>query len=64
MRRTGGGIAYLAPEIVLLFKAKYRRDKDEADFAKALPRLDAKQRCWLQACLAQAYPDHAWSVVL
>ncbi len=64
VRRTGGGIAYLAPEIVLLFKAKYRRDKDEADFAKALPRLDAKQRCWLQACLAQAYPDHAWSAVL
>lgn len=64
VRRTAGGIAYLAPEIVLLFKAKYRRDKDEADFAKALPRLDAKQRHWLKASLALAHPDHAWSAVL
>lgn len=64
VRRAAGGVAYLAPEIVLLFKAKYRRDKDEADFAKALPRLEVAQRHWLKASLALAHPDHAWSAVL
>lgn len=57
---TLDGIAYLAPEAILLFKAKYRRDKDEADFAAALPKLDRAQRVWLSACIAKAQPDHAW----
>ncbi|CAK7255446.1 MULTISPECIES: amino acid transporter [unclassified Shinella] len=64
VRRTADGIAYLAPEIILLFKAKYRRGKDEADFARALPRLDAAERRWLKAGLALAHPDHAWSKAL
>ncbi len=46
---SAGGIPCLAPEAVLLFKAKHRRDKDEADFARALPKLDAAQRRWLAA---------------
>ena len=37
--RTADGIPYLTPEIVLLFKSKATRDKDEADFARALPHL-------------------------
>ncbi len=57
---TEGGIPYLAPEAILLFKAKYRRDKDEADFSRALPKLDAAQRRWLGACIARAHPGHAW----
>lgn len=60
VRLGAGGIPYLAPEIVLLFKAKYRRDKDEADFARALPKLDASARDWLRECLGGAHPGHAW----
>jgi hypothetical protein len=45
---------------VLLFKAKYLRDKDEIDFAKALPKLAPSERDWLKATLGQAHPGHAW----
>jgi hypothetical protein len=34
------GTPYLVPEIVLLFKAKHDRPKDNADFAEVLPLLD------------------------
>lgn len=54
------GIPYLAPEAILLFKAKYRRDKDEADFARALPKLEAARRDWLKTCIARVHPGHAW----
>jgi hypothetical protein len=36
---TNDGIPYARPEIVLLFKAKAARAKDD-DFAAVLPRLD------------------------
>ncbi|UPA26217.1 amino acid transporter [Shinella oryzae] len=61
---TKDGIPYLAPEAVLLFKAKYRREKDEADFARAAPMLDEDRRRWLKACIAKAYPDHGWLAAL
>jgi len=61
IRRSGGGIPYLAPEIVLLFKAKGTRQKDEEDFAGALPLLDAGSRTWLRGALGVAHPDHPWS---
>src|SRR4051812_41549765 len=38
------GIPYLSPEVVLLFKAKYRRPKDEADHALLAPALTGPQR--------------------
>lgn len=64
VRLTEEGIAYLAPEAILLFKAKYPRDKDEADFARALPKLNEAERDWLRAGIARACPDHAWLDVL
>jgi hypothetical protein len=57
---TADGIPYLRPAGVLLFKAKYRRDKDEMDFANALPKLAPPERDWLKATLGQAHPGHAW----
>lgn len=57
---TADSIPYLAPEAILLFKAKYQRDKDEADFAQALPKLDVRQRQWLKARIAEAHPHHGW----
>lgn len=57
---TAEGIPYLKPAAVLLFKAKYRRAKDEIDFEQALPKLPASKRLWLKTCLAACHPDHEW----
>ncbi|QMU71423.1 hypothetical protein [Streptacidiphilus sp. P02-A3a] len=54
------GIPYLAPELVLLFKAKHARPKDRADFAVTVPELTAARRDALAALLAHTYPDHPW----
>jgi hypothetical protein len=52
IERDPNGIPYLAPEIVLLFKAKHAaRDKDAADFARVLPLLDVQRRQWLADAL-------------
>jgi hypothetical protein len=58
--RTAAGMPFVAPQIVLLFKAKARRDKDEADFAKVVPRLAPDARRWLADALAAIHPDHPW----
>ncbi|MGX6607557.1 nucleotidyltransferase domain-containing protein [Micromonosporaceae bacterium Da 78-11] len=60
VRRTPDGIPYLAPEVVLLFKAKHRRDKDEADFAVTAPRLTPTERAWLDKALDVVHPGHPW----
>jgi RimJ/RimL family protein N-acetyltransferase len=57
---TDDGIPYVAPEVVLLFKAKHTREKDEADFLRVLPLLDARRCAWLQTSLASVHPGHAW----
>jgi hypothetical protein len=64
IRRTADGIPYLASEIVLLFKAKGRRDKDQADFDGALALLGPVQRRWLDGALALVHPDHPWRIQL
>jgi Aminoglycoside-2''-adenylyltransferase len=38
------GLPYLAPEIVLLFKAKHLEPRDRIDFSNALPALSADAR--------------------
>jgi hypothetical protein len=58
--RTKDGIPYGRPEIVLLFKAKHMREKDDADFAVVLPRLDAERRRWLAGALELVHPGHRW----
>jgi len=60
VRRTPDGIPYLSPEVVLLFKAKHRRDKDEAVFAAVTPVLSEPQRQWLDAALDLVHPGHPW----
>jgi hypothetical protein len=60
IERTAGGIPYGRPEIILLFKAKHVRPKDEADFRAALPRLQAARRAWLADALELVQPGHAW----
>jgi hypothetical protein len=58
--RTAAGVPYLAPQIVLLFKAKAMRDKDQADFAIIAPRLSDEARTWLAAALRASHPGHPW----
>ena len=62
--RTADGIPYLNPAAVLLFKAKYRRPKDEEDFAYAVPKLPAAERRWLRDCLERLHPEHEWAKAL
>ncbi len=58
--RTADGIPYLQPEVVLLFKAKAVRPKDELDFAAVLPHLESSRRLWLRDALTLVHPEHAW----
>lgn len=60
IERTADGIPYLAPELVLLFKSKQVRPKDEADFEETLPHLDPDQRSTLAGLLARVHPGHVW----
>jgi hypothetical protein len=57
---TPAGVPFLAPEIVLLFKAKHGRPKDDADLDRVLPLLDGPRRRWLGEALARVHPGHPW----
>ncbi|MFJ1803483.1 nucleotidyltransferase domain-containing protein [Streptomyces sp. NPDC088180] len=60
VHRTEDGIPYLAPELVLLFKAKHDRPKDRRDFDATVPHLTRAQRTTLAELLARVHPGHAW----
>jgi len=57
---SADGVPYLSPEIVLLYKAKQPRDKDEADFASVRDRLGHERRLWLRAAVETCHPGHSW----
>lgn len=54
------GIRFLRPEIVLLYKSKNPREKDERDFHATIGLLDAKSRKWLSNSLTVIDANHAW----
>lgn len=58
--RTQDGIPFLAPELVLLFKAKHARPKDQADFDRTIPHLTGTQRGTLADLVARTHPEHPW----
>lgn len=60
IHNTQDGIPYLAPELVLLFKAKHARPKDQADFEATVPHMTPVQRETLAALLARVHPGHHW----
>lgn len=62
--RSAEGLAYLAPEIQLLYKAKHVRSKDDADFRSVAPRLDSGARAWLRDALGRVDPCHEWLTAL
>ncbi|WP_062645720.1 nucleotidyltransferase domain-containing protein [Streptomyces maremycinicus] len=60
VERTADGIPYLVPEVVLLFKAKGTRPKDQADFDGTLPLLDPARRARLGEWLERVHAGHPW----
>lgn len=46
------GIRFLSPAIVLLYKSKNPRPKDEQDFQAVAGRLDSENRRWLKNALS------------
>jgi aminoglycoside-2''-adenylyltransferase len=58
--RTQAGLPFVAPEIVLLFKARLSRPKDQIDLDGTLPLLDPAARAWLRWALERVHPGHAW----
>ena len=59
-RQSANGIPYLSPEVVLLYKAKLRRARDEADFKRVLPKLEPSAMSWLVNALQICHPSHEW----
>nr|WP_260174879.1 hypothetical protein [Streptomyces sp. PanSC19] len=60
IHHTQDGIPYLAPELVLLFKAKHVRRKDQSDFDETAPHMTLAQRRTLAELLARVHPGHPW----
>ena len=60
LEQTPDGIPFVRPDVVLLFKAKSVRPKDQEDFDVVAPRLGPGRRAWLRAALERVHPGHAW----
>ena len=60
-QRNAEGLPYVTPEVVLLFKAKLARPKDEQDLEGALPLLSPDARRWLVDAIERVHPGHSWS---
>jgi hypothetical protein len=58
------GIRYLNPEIVLHYKARLGRAKDDRDLARTLPLLADGQRAWLRDAVRRTEPGHPWQPLL
>ncbi len=54
------GVRFLCPEVVLLYKSKNPRPKDERDFEAVASRLGVERRAWLREALEVCDPGHEW----
>lgn len=54
------GIRYLNPEVVLAYKAKLVRAKDDVDLERTWPLLDGDRRAWLRSTVERLHPGHRW----
>ena len=61
---TDREVPYLAPEIVLLYKAKAPSATDDGDFHTVLSHLQADRRSWLRQALDLTAPGHRWANIL
>jgi hypothetical protein len=53
-------VPFLAPEIVLLYKAKNPRSKDEDDFHRVCSLVDKERQVWLKQAITVCHPGHHW----
>jgi len=53
-------IRSLNPEIVLLFKARLRRVKDQRDLVRTWPLLTADKQAWLRETIRRTDDNHPW----
>jgi aminoglycoside-2''-adenylyltransferase len=61
VERTGAGVPYGRPEVILLYKAKHSlQPKNQKDFEATLPRLGRERRRWLRDALVLVHPEHPW----
>jgi len=60
--RFRDGVPYLAPEIVLLYKAsRCEEEQNRLDFERVYPRMESIQQNWLTRSLEILYPQgHPW----
>ena len=52
------GIAFMAPEVLLYYRAARPKDWDQRDFEAVLPRLSANQRAWLSHAITTSWSKH------
>ena len=64
VERDPRGLAYLRPEVQLLYKAKAPRPRDEEDFRTVAPLLGQEARAWLRDALERMHPGHPWLAAL
>jgi len=57
---SGAGVKFLCPEVVLLYKSKRPRAKDERDLAAVVNHLEEERREWLRNSIAACEPEHHW----
>jgi hypothetical protein len=57
-------VKFLRPEVVLLYKSKNPRAKDEQDFQTVIGHLDSQSKEWLRNALSVCYAKHHWLEVL
>jgi hypothetical protein len=58
--QSPAGVPVMAPQVQLLHKARYHREKDDHDFRTALPHLDSRRRTWLRLALQRHVPGDRW----
>jgi hypothetical protein len=54
------GVRFLCPEVVLLYKSKDPRPKDEEDFRATIEKLSTESKKWLRDALLRCYTKHHW----
>jgi hypothetical protein len=60
-----GGVPCVRVEVLLLFKSKRHRPKDDADLQKCLPKMSPSAKQWLSRHLRVSYPEgHSWQSFL
>ena len=64
IQRTDDGIRYIAPQLQLLYKSTRVTQRNEIDFAAAVPLLTDAERAWLATHVRRLSPSDPWLALL